>query len=170
MVEENYKPNKIDKLFALEAVIKELSQERDILKAECAEELLDSYEKNGDTQRRSVYFGKGAGCFSVSFSKEKPSVEAVEYNLADKDAFADWLDENPIAYARYMLENASEFGEWWLNETGELPDGISRVSYMTAYEPEHVSGVRLSVKKDAVIDVLMPSLPEAIKGLLGGGE
>ena len=162
------KPNKIDKLFALEAVIKELSQERDMLKAECAEELLEAYEANGDTQRRSVYFGKGAGCFSVSFSKPKPGAEVVEYNLADKDAFGEWLDENPLSYAQYILDNASGFAQKWFEETGELPEGISRVSYMTPDEPEHVSGTRLSVKKDVIIDVLMPQLPAAIQGLLEG--
>ena len=160
------KPNKIDKLFALEAVIKELSEERDMLKAECAEELLSAYEANGDTQRRSVWFGKGAGCFSVSFSKAKPGVEVVEYNLADKDAFGEWLDSNPLSYAQYILDNASDFAQKWFEETGELPEGIARVAYMTADEPEHVSGTRLSVKKDAIIDVLMPQLPTAITGLL----
>lgn len=162
------KPNKIDKLFALDAVIKELTEERDMLKAECSEELLEAYERNGDTQRRSIYFGKGAGCFSVSFSKPKPSREVVEYHLADWEGFGGWLDDNPMAMAKYLLAHAEEFGQWWLEETGELPDGISRVSYMTPDEPEHVNGTRLYVKKDAIIDVLIPTLPSVIAGLLGG--
>lgn len=162
-------PNKVDRLFAVEAIIKALMDERDELKSECAHELLQAYEENGDTQRRSQYFGKGAGTLSVAFSKEKPSEEKVEYKLADRDAFADWLDENPLSYARYIRDNAVEFGQWWLEQTGELPDGISRITYMTEAEPERVTGVRLAVKKDVIMDALRPMLPASVAGLLEGG-
>lgn len=162
-------PNKVDRLFAVEAIIKALMDERDELKSECAHELLEAYEENGDTQRRSQYFGKGAGTLSVAFSKEKPSEEKVEYSLADRDAFADWLDENPLSYARFIRDNAVEFGQWWLEQTGELPDGISRIAYMTEAEPERVTGVRLAVKKDVIMDALRPMLPASVAGLLEGG-
>lgn len=162
-------PNKIDRLFAAEALIKKLMDLRDELKSECASELLQAYEENGDTQRRSQYFGKGAGTFSVAFSKPKPSEEKAEYHLADWEAFGGWLDDNPMAMARYLLVHAEEFGQWWLEQTGELPDGISRIAYMTEEEPERAIGVRLAVKKDVVIDALRPQLPASVVGLLEGG-
>lgn len=162
-------PNKVDRLFAVEAIIKALMDERDELKSECAHELLQAYEENGDTQRRSQYFGKGAGTLSVAFSKEKPSEEKVEYKLADWEAFGGWIDDNMMACAKYMLANAADFGQWWLEQTGELPDGISRIAYMTEAEPERVTGVRLAVKKDVIMDALRPMLPASVAGLLEGG-
>jgi len=152
----------------LDAVIKEASERRDLLKGRCKDELLEQYEADGTTQKRSKLFGKDASVLSVVFSKPKAPREVVEFNLADWDGFSEWLEANPKAAADYAFAKAEDFGEWWLRKTGELPDGVARVTHMTDPEPERVTGVRLSVKPEKVFEALGISFEEGIRGMLPG--
>ena len=165
--------SKYDELVWLEAVIKEAGKRRDWLKGECKDELLEQYESDGTTQKRSKLFGKGASVMSVTFSKPVEPQPVVEFNLASWEDFREWVDDdaNIKAVRDYAFCKAEAFGEWWLNATGELPDGIDRVVTMTEAVPEKVTGVRLSVKPNLVFDALGISFEEGIKGLLpGDGE
>lgn len=163
---------KYDELVWLEAVINEASKRRDWLKGECKDELLEQYELDGTTQKRSKLFGKGASVLSVTFSKPKGPQEVVEFNMTDWEEFREWVDDdaNVKAVRDYAFCKAESFGEWWLRTTGELPDGISRVTHMTDAEPERVTGARLSVKPEMVFGALGIDFEDGIKGLLPPGE
>lgn len=117
-------PNAIDRLFAIESIKQKIDEVEKKAKLD-AEDYLASVESTSPVQI-SELFGPDAGEYKRGRTRAK---KTVEYNLADKMAFAGWLDENPKSYAKYILEHAEDFGQWWLESTGEVPDGISRVEY-----------------------------------------
>ena len=159
---------KYDELVWLEAIIKTASERRDILKGDCKDELLESYEADGTTQKRSKLFGKEASVMSVTFSKPKEAVETVTYSLADWTGFAGWLSANRQAAEQFCFANAAQFAEWWVCQEGELPDGIAPERHVTEAVPEKVTGVRLSVKPEKVFESLGVSFEDGIRGLLPG--
>ena len=157
-----------DELVWLEAIIKEASKRRDELKGECRDDLLEAYERDGTTQKRSKLFGKEASVMSVTFSKPKEPHEVVEWNNTDWDEFSAWLDENHGQFNNFLFQNYKGFCEWWFERTGEVPDGIDRDTHMTDPEPERVSGTRLSVKPEKVFERLGISFEDGMRGLLPG--
>ena len=165
--------SKYDELVVLESIIKTASERRDMLKYECKDELLEAYERDGTTQKRSKLFGKDASVMSVTFSKPKEAQEVEEWNM-DYDAFNEWVgafvddESNRKAVKDFIFAKGELFGQYWLRATGELPDGINRVTYMTDPVPEKVTGTRLSVKPEKVFDALGISFEEGIRGLLPG--
>ena len=157
------KVNKIDRLFALKGVAKKIDKVVKELDSECASELLRDYEENGTTQRRSQYFGKDAGTYSLVLPKEETRHD---FELVDSEAFWHWVIENEQDVSAYICEHTREFAAWLIETTGEVPDGIEHSTYtvMTTSKP------RLSVKEDVVIDKLGANFLEATNQLLLEGE
>lgn len=166
-------PNNIDRLFALKALEQAISDERKLVEGECRQELLEAYEADGTDRRTSTYFGPDAGKFSLKRTKGKKGGTVVEYNLADEEAFGDWLEEELKAALGFSMLNARELGRWWFEATGELPDGISRVEYAEEAEPDKLSAQIYSFKPDMVLGKLAEDgnfLEGANSFLLGDGE
>lgn len=153
--------NKVDRLFALKAVEKRLVEERKELEADVKQELAGDYAESGVTQRRSVMFGKEAGTLSYIPPKDE---DRVEWNLADWTALAEWLANDPKVAEQYIFANFQDFGEWWLEQTGEVPDGIARVNY-TVTKP---GSARLAVKEEVVLSKFGPNFLEEVNTLLLG--
>lgn len=117
-------PNAVDRLFAIESIKQKVDEAEKKARLD-AEDYLASVESTSPVQISEV-FGPDAGEYKRGRTRARKDVK---FNLADRDAFAEWLDDNPLSYAKYLLEHAEDFGQWWLEETGELPEGISRVEY-----------------------------------------
>ena len=160
------KANKIDKLFAIKAIEKRLVEERKELEADAKLEMASDYAESGVTQKRSVLFGKEAGTLSYIPPKDE---EQVEWILTDWEKLAAWLKNDPKAAEQYIFAHAQGFGQWWLDKTGEIPDGIRRNTFVTT-KP---GSARLAVKDEVVISQLGANLFEAANQLLlgdGNGE
>lgn len=157
------KINKIDKLFALKGVEKKIHEAVAELDSECASDLIRAYEEEGTTQRRSQFFGKEAGTYSLVLPKEETKEE---WHIVDGDAFGTWLLENLSEAQSYIHENAEAFASWLVSTTGEIPEGMERKTYtvMSTSKP------RLSVKADVVIDKLGANFLEATNQLLLEGD
>ena len=165
------KPNKVDKLFALEAVRKKVVEAIDELKSECSWELEAAYENEGTTQRRSQYFGKDAGSFSIVFSSAQPEHEEVTYRVTDMTALAKWCDENRLDVDTYVQATAEQFTAWLVEQTGEIPSGIERQACLVEAAPEQPKGTRLAVKPDVIFANMGANLFEEVNTLLlGGGD
>lgn len=139
--------NNTDKLFALKAFEKRVKAEREELEAGVRQELLEQYERGGGDRMRSKFFGNEAGTYTYTPPSE---VEAVEWNLCDWTALAEWLAKNPKAAEQFVYAHFEQFGSWWLDRTGEVPDGIARVKYTTIKPGQ----TRLAVKDQVVFDKL----------------
>ena len=164
------KPTKIDKLFALKAVKGKVDEEYKLLEGECRQELLEAYDADG-TDRKTAPMFPDAGKFSIKRTKGKKPETVVEFNLCDDEAMAEWLETNQGAAVRFAMLEAADFGRFWFNFTGELPDGISRVEYEEPGTPDVLSAQVYSFKPDVVIGTLGGNLLErANELLLGDGE
>ncbi len=125
-------PTPIDKYFAAECVKREVDQVYKAAKAD-AEIYLDEARENGQTALVSKFFGEDAGEFKRGKTRAK---RVVEFHVSDNDEFSQWIYDNPAAAFFFAKNNAVEFAEFWLESTGELPDGISRVEYEEPPKPK----------------------------------
>lgn len=142
------------------------------LKAECDAEFLDEYRESGNTTKRSLLFGKGAGTYYIPIKEAQPPEEVADYALSDDEELAEWLDANPDAAIRYALLNPQDFARYWFNFTGELPEGMTRVAYKTEGTPETPGTPTMKVKEDVVFGKMkeMGLLAEGTRLFLGGGD
>lgn len=115
----------IDRYFAAKCVKKEVDAAYKEAETEAAI-YLDEAREEGKTSLISTYFGEDAGEYKRGKTRKKT---VVEYNVPDIEEFGFWCTENIAALMEYVKEHASEFGQWWFEATGEMPDGISRVDY-----------------------------------------
>ena len=164
-------PTKIDKLFALKALEQKVTEERKLVEYDCRDELLEAFEVDGTDRRTSPFFGPEAGKFSIKRIKGKPPKEVTEFNLADDEAFAEWLEENKDAAMSFAKLHHSEFAKHHVESTGELPDGIAMVSHEEPGTEPYATAQVYSFKPDIVLEKLGGNVLEgANRLLLGDGD
>ena len=162
---------KADRLYLFGAYKKKVDEKYKAFKQECDAEFLDEYRETGSTTKRSALFGKKAGSYYIPIKEATEAHEEVEFNLADDEELANWLTENPEAAERYAILNAIDFGRFWLNWSGELPDGLTMVRYDVPGLPEQPGTPTLKVNADVVAEKVEGGLLEgAARLLLGDGE
>lgn len=164
--------DKKEMLYFATAYKKKVDKEWKALKAECDAEFLDEYRESGNTQKRSLFFGKGAGTYYIPIKEAQPPEEIANYEVSDDEKLAEWLDANPDAATRYALLNAQDFARFWFNFTGECPEGIKRGSYTTDGVPETPGTPTMKVKEDVVFEKMqeMGLLAEGTRLFLGGAD
>lgn len=113
--------------------------------------------------------GRKVATYSV---KTKHEAHKTVYDLADADAFGDWLLSGDGTHAATLWadRHAEQFVKWYVEETGEIPDGVEPRDVMTSTEGEYDSGMVTHFQPQQVIEALGDDLPTAVAGLLGGGE
>lgn len=160
-------PTKIDRLFAMKAVSKEIDAEVKSLESECKGELLDRYLEDGTDRLRSPYFGKDAGYLGISEGKAKEAT--VREFVSDPQKVVDWMDETHPETDGFAQDNIELFCSWWFAQTGEEIPGFERIEY--APEPGRPTA-RLVVKEKVVLPILKQSgmLEGSVRFLLGDGE
>ena len=117
-------PNPIDRLIGLDAVKAGVDEQFNQAKEEAREYLDNLRDTVGTASLTSPMFGPEAGEYHYGRSRAK---KEVKFDVTDSCALLEWLGENPTAACSYAATNAPAFAEWWLNETGEMPDGVRRV-------------------------------------------
>lgn len=162
----------IDTLFAVEYMKKQIDGCYKQVKLDAEDYLASKTEQEHVTGLRSGLFGDAAGEFKYGMSREKT---VTAYNLADWEAFTEWLEENQKACVQYILAHAVDFGTWWFEGdgdftgTGELPEGISRVQYV---EPSHRTAAKIyRPNYDLMGEVFRGGyLNETVQNMLGGAD
>lgn len=115
----------IDRYFAAECVKREVDKVHKEAKAQ-AEIFLDEARDNGQASLISTYFGEDAGEYKRGKTRTK---HVVEFNLGDSERLEDWVNDNAYTMFLFAKDYAEELGQWCMNNTGEIPDGITRVEY-----------------------------------------
>lgn len=162
----------IDMLFAVEYMKKQIDGCHKQVKQDAEDYLAYKTETEQVTGLHSRLFGDAAGEYKYERSREKTETE---YNLADWEAFTEWLEGNPQACVQYILAHAAVFGKWWFEGdgdftgTGELPEGISRVEYVI---PAHLKPPKIyRANYDLMGEVFRGGyLNETVKNMLGGAD
>ena len=160
-------PTPIDRYFAAKCVKREVDAAYKVAESEAAI-YLDEARENGVNSLSSTYFGEDAGEYKRGKTCTK---QVVEYNVPDIVDFEAWCMDNQVALVQYAKRNASDFGQWWFETTGEIPDGIARVDYEEPPKPKAPSIYRYN--HELVKAKLAEGgnlLEGANKLLLGGGD
>ena len=164
-------PTKIDKLFALKAVKKKIDEEYKLLEGECREELLEAYARDGVDRKISPFFGLDAGKFSIKRSGGKDAETVRDFELADDEKLAEWLESNHDAALRYAMLNAKDFARYWVNWSGEVPDGMEMTETHVEATPPTLSAQIFNFKDDVVLGKLGGNVLDGVNELLlGDGE
>lgn len=117
--------NPIDRFVGLKALKGAVDAE--YRKAEVdAQDFFADKEREGIKSLSSTVFGDAGGEYHRGKTRAKT---VVEYNLCDWDEFSKWLYDNVDAMHAFCFAKAEQFGQWRVENYGELPDGISRVEY-----------------------------------------
>jgi hypothetical protein len=111
----------IDLLAVGEYYKKDADQTYKKLKENAEDYLASKRMSDGTTSIESKLFG---GEFHYGKTRAK---NVVEFHMCDEEALAEWLEANQDAAIRYAILNGADFGMYWFNLTGELPEGVSRV-------------------------------------------
>ena len=158
--------NVIDRLFGLEWLKKRVDAAYKQAKLDADDELAKAKKENGTVSMISPMFGAQAGKFQYSSTRKK---EVVEYHIADGLDFTAWCNANRPAINQYVFDHAEDFGKKWFEETGEVPDGISRVTYE---EPAKQGPAKLYGYKPEVVEAVMGGklLESMNQLLLGDGD
>ena len=157
--------NAIDKLIGLRAIKEEVDaayKEAEL----AASEYLEQVEGTSPVQVSAI-FGPEAGEYKRGRSRARAHVA---YVMEDMEKLAGWCDGNQMACEQYALANAEAFGQWWLETSGEVPDGIRRDEWE---EPSHPTAPKLyRFDRERVKSMLMErgGLFEGAQLLLEGGN
>lgn len=117
----------IDRLIGLEWLKKRVDAAHKDAREHAVDDLAALTGELGVTEMTSTVFGPEAG--SLKYSKTRAK-KVVEFNMCDDYEFGEWLDSNQNAAVIFAQRDAGAFAQWWFEETGEVPDGISRVEYV----------------------------------------
>ena len=150
------------------------------LRSTVDEETIYEYKHYGVKNRDVLINGYKVGTYSIKFSKEKPAVPDTEDASAcveDVDKFNTWLNtlasDNLPMLLDFIFAYADDFAAFWLEITGELPDGCE-VVYRTIpgapAEPSKIIGTTLKIDEYKVADALKGELPEIVSHLLESGD
>ena len=168
MVEEKERLISTDELFAVKSAAKKIAARANAFEQAAKAQMLDEYRTNGNDRKRSPLFGKEAGYLGVQ--EGKPSEHVTKFQLADPDAFVDWMDEAKPETDTFAIANMADFAEFWFHQTGECPDGCTVIEYDS--EPGDPI-VKLVVKEDVVLEKMRTQegmADNVMNYLLGTGE
>ena len=116
------KATPIDRFFAAECIKREVDAVHKEAKVE-AQTYLDEAREKGQTALMSTYFGEEAGEYKRGKTRAK---HVVEFDVSDAEELEGWLRENPDAARAYVMDRAVDFTAYWTENTGEVPDGVTR--------------------------------------------
>lgn len=160
-------PTPIDRYYAAECIKREVDKVHKEAKA-AAIDYLDAAREEGRTSLISTYFGEDAGEYKRGKTRAKT---VIEYGVSGMGGFDDWCADNPQALHLFAMNHAEQFGQWWFEHTGELPDGISRVD---TEEPPHLKAPQIYRYDHELIKAKLAEggnlLEGANKLLLGDGD
>lgn len=165
-----------ERLAVAQAVFKAMADEvstknPDGLRGRMDARLLDAYEATGAKSFDLKVDGKKVGTYSVVVSKARPEQVDTRVAVTDHRRLARWLARNLDELAGYVARHGTDVAAFMLDEYGELPDGCETYEVLAhEAEPERAERTTLRVDGQKVAEALRGRLPEAVAGLLEGGE
>lgn len=142
----------------------------DNLRGEVNEHYRELYDQTGATGFEVRVNGAKVGTYGFNRVKGKPAYTERIAIVTDVDALRaseddDWLDW----CGRYIDSHIEELAIQYVEETGELLDGMSIVEREHPATPDTIlPNGTLRIRADKVADALGNALPATIAGLLGG--
>jgi len=125
------------------------------------------WEQTGGEKYSMRMRGNKVATYSVKTTHEK---HKTVYDLKDGDSFGDWLfsDDGKQAAQMWADEHAEQFVKWYVERTGDIPDGVEPRDVIVSNEGDYNGGMVSQFKPQQVLKALGDDLPTAIAGLLGG--
>ena len=136
------------------------------LRTKVDDRMREEYMSTGSDRVRLRVNGQEVGTVSVKLSKP---VDGVEPEIADASRLIKWLRESDGGRDAIQRLVFGDPGKVLAAATadGELPDGCRMRKVV---EPARITGTVLRVDPQKVAAALGDALPEAVAGLLEGGE
>lgn len=164
--------NKTERLAIAQALYKvcgELvdTKNPDSLRGECDRFYKLQYEQTGSKSFDVKIHDDVVGTYSIRFSKEEPQEVRQQLTIKDYVALAKWFDSLPDDEVKhYVSKDLQPFAEYWLAETGEMPEGCSMDEIVILAKPKQYIGGVLKIDPTRVKDAVGNALPQGIAGLL----
>ena len=146
----------------------------DGLRAQLDAHYKELWEKDDSTSFGLRFDGEKVATYSLSEPKPKRGKDEVVFDLTDNDAYGEWLctDDAITAALNFADAHGSEFVQYVLDNTGEIPPGVEA---RTVHEPDdpggaYRCGMIKNLDADRVLEMVMSAkLPMArVIGLIEG--
>ena len=177
MAEQNAMTNEENLLVVIDTINKKLSEQLDTKNPNSLRSRVDErrrllYEQTGAKSSDVRLLGEKVGTYSIRMSKPKESHQGERFEVEDYEALAKFVVAECEDYAmQYISNDLAAFAAWYLDYTGEMPEGCALKKYVTpAVEPQYVGGT-LKVDAGKVAEVVQrdAQLSAAFGALLGDG-
>lgn len=142
----------------------------DSLRSMVDESFLRLYEETGSRTFDVKLNGEVVGTYSLRFSKPKESEARYSFEVDDYEALAKWYEGVPVeTILHYVALDLNQFAEWYLADTGELPEGCVMEKVVTPAIGKTYQGGTLKIDVEKVKEAVSGFLPSRyVFGLLGG--
>lgn len=130
------------------------------------------FEQTGAKTSDVRLLGDKVGTYSIRMSKAVESRQGERFEVEDYAALAKFVtDECGDYLMRYVASDLESFAAWYLDYTGEIPEGCVLKKYVTpAVEPEYIGGtLKVDAAKVAEVVHRDAQLNAAFGALLGEG-
>ena len=144
----------------------------DGLRAQMDEQYKALFEQTGAKSFAMRFNGEPVATYSISTTSAKSGEETVVFDLVDNDAYDEWLGslDSLDLILNFVDSKGTEFCEYMLRETGEVPPGVEMRVERTPDEPggKYRCGMIKDLKADRVLESMdAERLPVArVVGLL----
>ena len=127
------------------------------------------WEQTGGKSFEMRMRGNKVATYSVKTTKER---HKTVYDLEDATAFGDWLfsEDGRQAAQMWADEHPEQFVKWYVERTGDIPDGVQPRDVTVSNEGEYNGGMVSQFRQQEVLRALGDDLPTAVAGLLGGAR
>ena len=172
-------------LVVIDTISKKLSEQLDTKNPNSLRSRVDErrrllYEQTGAKSSDVRLLGEKVGTYSIRMSKPKESSQDERFEVEDYEALAKFVIAECADYAmQYISNDLAAFAVWYLDYTGEMPEGCTLKKYVTpAVEPQYMGGtlkvdagkVAEVVRRDAQLNAAFGSLLGGRVLMLGSGE
>ena len=168
--------NDIERLTLAQAIYSELgkivsTKDPESLRSKIDEQYRELYESTGSKSYDVKLNDNIVGTYSIRFSKSKDSESRDVFEVRDYEALAKWFEGvDASIISSYVAHDLAQFAEWYMAETGEMPDGCNMSTVVTPAVEKHYMGGALRVDSQSVLEAMNDALPYFVAGLLEGGD
>lgn len=168
------------KLAVMQAIYKSVADEvstknPDGVRGQADAYMAERYAESGEKVTKRIHInGYDVGTLSTKESKPVPQKVTVELEVVDMDKLAVWMTDGleqmvDEFYRTIEDELIQRFALWYLEQTGEVPDGCELVTNIEPERPRAYAGTVLKINEKEVARAMGGALPAYLGNLLEGG-